>query len=220
MTTWLYPPTAFLLKNFLKLYFSEITILGAENLPLQAPLIIAPKHLSRWDPLIISTLSTDALQYMTNANQFSGIQGWFIQRLGAFPVDLTKPQTSSLRHAIALLQDHKKLVVFPEGGIVRDQPLRSLKPGLARLTLQAEATASTKLSIPIVPVGLKFFPAAAIGATITIHINKPLYSHQYQSITAKQTALALTQALQDAILDSLNTISQYQALAQMPTTSH
>jgi hypothetical protein len=37
---------------------------------------------------------------MTNANQFEGFQGWLIQRLGAFPVDLNHPKVSSFRVAI------------------------------------------------------------------------------------------------------------------------
>jgi 1-acyl-sn-glycerol-3-phosphate acyltransferase len=143
---------------------------------------------------------------MTNANQFEGFQGWLIQRLGAFPVDLNHPRVSSFRYATELLHRGKKLVMFPEGGIVRDQPLRPLKTGLARLVLQAEATAPEPVTIPIVPIALRYDPGAYQGAKVFIHISSPLYTQEYRQENDKQTAIALTQALQAALLKELETI--------------
>jgi len=187
-------------RLFLSLYFGQIIIQGYDNLPISGPVVLAPKHFSRWDPLVISLLSTQPLRFMTNANQFEGFQGWLIRRLGAFPIDLEHPTVSSMRCAIALLQVGKKLVMFPEGGIVRDQPLRSLKTGLARLVLQAEAKTPESVAIPIVPISLRYDPSADLCATIFITIGSPLYSHDYRQENDKQTAIALTQALQDALL--------------------
>jgi 1-acyl-sn-glycerol-3-phosphate acyltransferase len=145
---------------------------------------------------------------MTNANQFSGIQGWLIQRVGAFPIDLGKPQLASLRKTVELLQQKEKLVIFPEGGIVRDQPLRDLKPGLARLVLQAERTASPPLSIPIVPIALHYHPTAGFRSSLTVQILPPLYSRDFERGGDKQTAQALTAGLEAALrqgLAALNT---------------
>ena len=188
---------------FLSLYFGQIIIQGAENLPESGPVILAPKHFSRWDPVVISLLSTQPLRFMTNANQFEGFQGWLIRKLGAFPIDLEHPTVSTMRCAIALLQAGKKLVMFPEGGIVQDQPLRSLKPGLARLVLQAEAKLPEAVSIPIVPIALRYDPTPNLCATIFITIGSPLYSQDYRQEHDKQTAIALTQALEDALLRGL-----------------
>lgn len=200
---WLYWMLLPIHRIFLSLYFGQIIIQGSENLPESGPVILAPKHFSRWDPLVISLLSTQPLRFMTNANQFEGVQGWLIGRLGAFPIDLEHPTVSTIRCAIALLQAGKKLVMFPEGGIVQDQPLRSLKPGLARLVLQAEAKIPEGVSIPIVPIALRYDPCADMCATIFINIGSPLYSQNYRQENDKQTAIALTQALEDALLRSL-----------------
>ena len=142
----------------------------------------------------------------------------FIQRLGAFPVELSQPRIASLRQAIDLLHDRQKLVIFPEGGIVRDQPLRHLKPGLARLILQAEGRTPEKLAIPIIPIGINYFPAASSGASVTLHINQAIYSQSHQQATAKQTAQSLTQALQDSIHESLKIISDFRTTVQAPET--
>ena len=200
---WLYWPLAPIRHVFLGLYFGRITIYGCEHLPEQGPLVLAPKHFSRWDALIVAKLSRKPFRFMANANQFTGLQGWLIERLGAFPVDTTHPQLSSLRHALELLHDGHKLVLFPEGGIVQDQILRPLKPGLARLVVQAEATAPGPLTIPIVPIALRYHPGAYRGADIFIHISPPLYTRQYQQGNERQTAQALTKALQIALISGL-----------------
>lgn len=210
VTPWLYWALFPIHRIFLSVYFGQIIIQGNDNLPEFGPVILAPKHFSRWDPLVLGLLSIEPLRFMTNANQFEGFQGWIIPQLGAFPVDLNHPKVSSLRCAIELLQAGKKLVLFPEGGIVRDQPLRPLKTGLARLALQAESMSSEPLVIPIVPIALSYIPGAELGAKVVINIGSPLYAEDYRQDNDKQTALALTQALQNAILQGLETIAQGQ----------
>lgn len=200
---WLYWSLLPIHRAFLGLYFGQIKIEGHEHLPQQGPVVFAPKHFSRWDPLVLALLSTQPLRPMTNANQFTGFQGWLIRQLGAFPVELAHPQLSSLRHTIELLHTGHKLLIFPEGGIVRDQVLRPLKPGLARLVLQAEATAQKPLAIPIVPIALRYEPGAYPGASVFVHVSLPLYTRTYQQENDKQTARVLTQALESALLKGL-----------------
>lgn len=93
---WLYWTLFPVHRIFLSLYFGQIIFQGAENLPESGPVVLAPKHFSRWDPLVITLLSTEPLRFMTNANQFEGFQGWLIERLGAFPVDLNHPTVSTI----------------------------------------------------------------------------------------------------------------------------
>ncbi len=207
---WLYWSVSRINRSFLKLYFSSITIHGQEHLLEHGPCVLASKHFSRWDPLVLSLLDTEPLRFMTNENQFAGVQGWMIARLGAFPVNLSHPSISSLRYAVELLRDRQKLGIFPEGGIVRDQPLRPFKSGLARLVLQAEATAKKDLVVPIIPIALHYTPSASAKAEISIYISPPLYTYQYQRETAKQTAQAVTDALYKAILQNLKFVSALQ----------
>lgn len=201
---WLYWLLLPLHRLFLSLFFGSIVIKGIKHLPTQGAMVLAPKHYSRWDAVILPVLSVEPLWCMTNANQFFGWQGWLLPRLGAFPVDVNHPKIASFRYAIALLQTGKKLMLFPEGGIVRDQPLRSLKPGLARLVLQAEALSSERLHIPIVPIAIHYQPAPVWRSHITITISPPLYTSDYRQSTSKQTAQVITDALEESLLKGLN----------------
>ncbi len=200
---WLYWSLLPIHRLLLSVYFGSIVIRGGQYLPTQGPAVLAPKHYSRWDPVVLSVLSVEPLWFMTNANQFVGIQGWLMQRLGAFPVDVEHPRRSTIRYAIALLQAGKKLMLFPEGGIVRDQPLRSPKPGLARLVLQAEALTPALGHIPIVPIAIHYDPAPIWRSHITIDISPPLYTTDHQQGNDKQTAQAITTALEKSLLQGL-----------------
>lgn len=200
-------------RLFLSLYFRQIVIHGFDQLPVNGPVVLAPKHYSRWDPVVLSVLSVEPMWFMTNANQFGGLQGWLIQRLGAFPVDLARPKVSSFRYAVALLRSRKKLVLFPEGGIVRDQPVRSLKSGLAHLVQQAEA--STGYPIPVVPIAVRYEPTARFRAKVSIQILPPLYLHSYWQGDKKTTLDAFTQALERSLREGLQRLG-----TPAPMTTH
>lgn len=205
IASWLYWSLLPLHRVSLHLYFAEIAISGQEYLPEKGPVVLASKHFSRWDPLILALLSTEPLRYMTRADQMTGTQGWIVKQLGGFSINPDHPTVSSLRCAIDLIHNHKKLVIFPEGGIVQDQPLRPLKLGLARLVMQAEATSEQPLSVPVIPISLHYSPTASFRSRVSVRINSPLYIEQYRRANHKQTAQAFTEAVQDAILHSLKT---------------
>ena len=200
---WLYWSIVPLHRALMHLYFGRITIIGRENLPQIGPAVFASKHASRWDSLVLALLSTESLRYMSRSDQMTGIQGWIVGCLGGFSVDPIHPTVSSMRTAIAVLHSGKKLVVFPEGGIVRDQPLRPLKTGLARLVLQAEATSTQPFSVPIVPISLYYSPTPAPRSEVFVVIGPSIQVQQYRRSNNKQTAQAVTEALQRSILDGL-----------------
>lgn len=137
----LYPLGRYLV---LPLFFKEIEINGRENIPQTGAIIVAPTHRSRWDALIVptavgKTVSGRDLHFMVTNNELKGIQGWFIRRMGGFPVDTKHPQIDSVRHSIELLQQkNNMLVIFPEGDIFRDDIIHPLKRGVASIALEAK----------------------------------------------------------------------------------
>lgn len=207
VSPWVYPAVRVANRLLLEqIFFRSIRISGESNLPLQGAAVLAVKHYSRWDPLLLGLLQRPGLRFMTNANQFEGIQGWFLRRVGAFAIDLARPQKSSIRHFIDLLHQDEAVVIFPEGGIVRDQLLRSLKPGLSRLILQAEATASVPLSIPIVPIALRYSPDAQRGATVWVDIAPPFFSKDFAAESVKTQAAQITAHLDRTLRDHLQSL--------------
>ncbi len=155
----------------LRNYFRRRIVLGHENLPKSGPVLLAPTHRARWDGLMLTMaagrrITNRDCRFMVTLTEMKGLQGWFLYRLGCFPVDQTKPSLTTLRYAIDLLVDHQQLVVFPEGKINRTEKPVRLRQGLARL---AQLAYGQGVEVQIVPVGLgyseirpKFLGKAAI----------------------------------------------------------
>lgn len=166
-------------------------------------MVFACKHFSRWDPLVVGFAIPQPLYFMTDINQFQGLQCWLIENLGGFPVDRTKPDKSSLKTTLDILTQGKRLVIFPEGDIHREQKLAPLKPGLARIVLQAESI--TRSSIPILPVALNYSPDAIARAEISVAIDRPLFSNQHPGENTKLIAQSITQELETRLASLLQT---------------
>lgn len=205
------PLAYFLGQRFLlPLYFGKILVNGQENLPKTGPVILAPTHRARWDSLVLPVaagrpVTGRDLRFMVTADEVKGLQGWFIRRLGGFPVNVRRPTISSLRHGIDLLLEKAMLVIYPEGGIFRDNQVHRLKPGLARLAVQAEAV-QHGLGVQIVPVSLRYdVPFPTWRSTVEITFGKPIavadyLSDDYTADALKAHAKQLTADLQTAMV--------------------
>lgn len=185
-------------------YFRQIRVIGQEHLPSEGAVILAPTHRSRWDALILGWVAGRGvtgrdLRFMVSANEVRGIQGWFIRRLGGFPVNPKQPAIASLRHGVELLQDRQMMVIFPEGGIFRDNQVHPLKPGLARLALQAETTQSG-LGVKVVPISIQYSrPDVPWRSDVLIQIGVPLQAAHYDQGIPKQNAQMLTSDLESSL---------------------
>ncbi|MBD2493237.1 1-acyl-sn-glycerol-3-phosphate acyltransferase [Nostoc sp. FACHB-280] len=191
----------------LPLFFGRITITGQHNVPATGPIILAPTHRARWDALIVpyaTSLITGAdLRFMVTITECQGLQGWFVRRLGGFPVDPQHPTISTLRHGVSLLEQRKTLVIFPEGGIFRDGKVHPLKPGIARLSLTAEMN-HPGLGVKIVPMSINYSePYPNWGTDVHINIGSPINVAEYTNGSVKQNAKRLTDELAKE-LQSLN----------------
>lgn len=202
-------------------YFRRLDVSGREHLPLEGPVILAPTHRSRWDALVLAyaagqDISGRDMRFMVSANEITGIKGWFIRRLGGFPIDTQNPAIASLRHGIELLQQDEELVIFPEGWApmppqpTPNQPqqdwqdqIQPLKPGLARLALQAQAH-HPDTSIKVVPLYIGYDrPQPTWRCRAMVHIGKPLEAAAYAKGSIKQRAQQLTNDLELSLKELL-----------------
>ncbi|MEM7793452.1 MAG: 1-acyl-sn-glycerol-3-phosphate acyltransferase [Cyanobacteria bacterium P01_C01_bin.118] len=202
-----------LLPNF----FKNIRITGQKNIPTHGPVVFAPTHRSRWDALLVGLVGHQAtgryLRFMVTADECLGVQGWAIKRLGGFPVDVRRPAIATLRHGVKLLQNQQALVIFPEGDIFREKPVQPLKPGLARLALQAEQS-RPNLGVKVLPIYLDYdSPHPRFGSQVEVRIGEPLSVSNYvASGSAKRQAMLLTADLKES-LESLSNLEHPLELA-------
>ncbi len=197
----LYPLGCYLV---LPLFFGKIEITGQENIPLHHPVIVAPTHRSRWDAIIIPyaigrMVSGRDLRFMVSANEVKGLQGWFVRRMGGFPVDTEHPKIDSLRHSIELLQEDEMLVMFPEGGIFQENKIHRLKRGVARIALEA-ATNQPQKNVKILPISICYSQSCPTwGTDVQVNIGSPLSVADYLSNSLRQSSQKLTLALHNSL---------------------
>lgn len=161
-------------------YFREKIVLGQENLPMSGAVVLAPTHRARWDALMLTMAAGRRVtgrdcRFMVTLTEMSGLQGWFLNRLGCFPVDQSKPSMKALRYSIDLMVEGHQLVLFPEGKINRSGSPIPLQQGLSRL---AQLASKKGVDVQVVPVGLgysevlpRIFGRAAICFSQPIHIS-------------------------------------------------
>ncbi|MGF1567485.1 MAG: lysophospholipid acyltransferase family protein [Nodosilinea sp.] len=179
-------PLAYFLGRRLVLpaYFGPIQIIGQAYLPETGPVILAPTHRARWDSIVLPLAAGRPatgrdLRYMVTADEVRGIQGWFIRHLGGFPVNVRRPTIASLRYGIDLLRQGEMLVIYPEGGICRQDEVQRLKPGLARLAVQAEA-AQAGLNVQVLPVDIFYGEAyPSWRCPVRVALGQPLAVSTY-----------------------------------------
>lgn len=180
-------------------YFRHLKVTGQENIPRTGPIILAPTHRSRWDALLIpyaagKPVTGRDLRFMVTEDEMKGIQGWFIRRLGGFPVNTRNPGVGSFRHSVELLRNGEALVIFPEGDIYRE--FQPLKPGIARIALQVEAS-KPSLGLAIVPISIRYSePVPHWRCDATVTIGTPLKVANYCTRSTKKSAEYLTRDLE------------------------
>jgi 1-acyl-sn-glycerol-3-phosphate acyltransferase len=125
---------------YMKLVYAVKTE-GAEHIPAEGPVIIAPNHKSFWDAFFIAAATKRPIRFMGKSELFEGPWGKVLLRLGAFPVRRGESDEEALATARRILHDGGLLALFPEGTRVRDpEELGDPKRGAARLALETGAT--------------------------------------------------------------------------------
>src|SRR5829696_197314 len=108
-----------LLQPFFHLYF-RLSRIGREHIPQEGPVIFAANHRSFLDPFVIGTMMRRPIYYVAKKELFQNrIQAWFLNSLGAFPVDRGNADQSSIDTAKEILARGDCVLIFPEGTRVR-----------------------------------------------------------------------------------------------------
>jgi 1-acyl-sn-glycerol-3-phosphate acyltransferase len=135
-----------LVVPFMRLYF-RLRITGAERIPREGPVIIAPNHKSFWDSFFIAAATTRPVRYMGKSELFEKGAGRLLVALGAFPVRRGTSDDEALETARTVLRQGGVLALFPEGTRVRDpDELGEPRSGAGRLALE--------LGVPLLPAAI------------------------------------------------------------------
>ena len=152
-TSWVYAFARFVLTPIAKVWF-RLKVTGAELVPADGPVIVAPNHKSIVDPFFVGLATKRRLHFMAKAELFEGRSARVLSGLGAFPVRRGTADPEALETSRIHLEKGRVIALFPEGTRHRDpEALRAPRRGAGRLAIESQA--------PIVPcaiTGTERFP--------------------------------------------------------------
>jgi len=150
---------------------------GAENIPLEGPVIIAPIHRSNVDFAFSLFISPRKVFFMAKEGVFHPkVFGALLTRLGAFPVNRASADRESMRLSEEVLRRGQALVLFPEGTRKEGTNVEPLHDGAMFLAARTKAKivpVGIAGSEKAMPVGAKFPRFARIHVVVGLPIDPP-----------------------------------------------
>lgn len=139
-----------LLSPFMNLAFRfwyNPKILNKENIPKDAPVVIACNHVHLFDQCLTIAATNRVIHYMAKKEYFDGKLRPLFEAFGCIPVDRGTRDIKCVKSALRVLKRGGAIGIFPEGTRNRtNKLLLRFKPGAVALAKKADAY--------IVPCGL------------------------------------------------------------------
>jgi 1-acyl-sn-glycerol-3-phosphate acyltransferase len=185
------------------LYRMEIS--GREHFPLSGPVVLASNHRSNLDPFFLGVSTPRQIHFMAKAELWKvGALGWFIDRLGAFPINRGEADRQAVRKALEMLAAGAVLGIFPEGRRQRHGGFGEIHPGVTLFSLREGV-----VTIPVVMEGTERimqdrmvrFPKVRVAFGPPIHLPEP-------DATRSQRALLASNRLTEAFVGLASTAGE------------
>jgi 1-acyl-sn-glycerol-3-phosphate acyltransferase len=201
-----------LLQSYLRfwhnvIFYDRIIIHNFPALPPNTPLLIVSNHQNTlMDPLAL-LFNVGDLQpiFLTRSDIFkNSVARKILTFLKMLPIyrQHDKVESVSLQNevifeqCVALLQQKRSLVVFPEGNHGSQYRLRTLKKGTARIALKAEANSDWQLGLHILPCGLHYTNCQDINQTLTLNFGEPILIQNLKNEYETNKPLAISNLTQ------------------------
>jgi 1-acyl-sn-glycerol-3-phosphate acyltransferase len=176
-----------------RLYYRRITVIGAEKIPSDTPVIFAPNHQNAlMDAFAVMFPIHKHVVFMARADIFkkpfiakilNSLQILPIYRIRDGYGELGRNQ-EVFNKTVEVLKSNMPLCILPEGNHEGLKRLRPLKKGIFRIAFQTEESNSFNLNLNIVPVGIDYSDYFNAGADLTVVYGTPIkiadYAAQYR----------------------------------------
>lgn len=138
---WLVPKT--LMPIFYKIEYT-----GRENIPTDRNFIVAPNHISYFDPFIAGEAVKQPIAFMGKKELFeNSILAFLLDGLACFAVNREKLEVSTIKTALNIFKTERwRLGIFPQGGIRRNRRIEKINKGFAVIAKQ--------MKTDILPIGI------------------------------------------------------------------
>jgi 1-acyl-sn-glycerol-3-phosphate acyltransferase len=185
------PPLFLIGRQMFRIMFSLFyrwSVEGLENVPTGGA-IIAPNHMSFFDPPLTGAALKRPLYFMAKRNLFDiPVLGWVIERTNAFPVDRGGRDIAAVKKAFYLLKKGYLLLMFPEGTRSKNGKMGKAKAGVGMVACNAQ--------VPLVPVKIENTDKMLMFKRVKIRFGRPIYPPKH---FVKYDYMDLSQRVLDTI---------------------
>lgn len=190
------------IRGSFKVYFKVLyrhQVHGVAHIP-KGGAIIAPNHISYFDPPLIGLSCPEEVHYLARDTLFrQPLLGLIIRNLNAFPVSGKASDLKSIKAICELVASGDKVIIFPEGLRTFDGKLTRVKPGIAMI--------ASRVNCPILPTFIhgtfEIWPRTKMiprlrGRTICV-FGTPIYPDSFEGMSKKEKQDAISQTIKERI---------------------
>jgi 1-acyl-sn-glycerol-3-phosphate acyltransferase len=176
-------------RYILRYYYRNIDLTGLENIPADAPVILAANHPTAFiEPCIMACFQPRTLWFLARGNLFKN--GLFIALLNAvniLPVyrledggyEKLKDNFDTFDACFKALSRNRAIMILAEGRTIHEKALRPIRKGTARIALGALERDPTLKEVYIVPIGANFTNADRVRGQVMIRCGTPILASEY-----------------------------------------
>ena len=189
----LYAYLKFLVRFSFALFYRPTVVIGKERLRLSQPTIIATNHPNTLiDALNAAGRTNRVVYFLVNAGLYHSKLGrTLFNFLYCIPIKRKEdPSAAGVNNNDSFDKCYEHLIngghifIAPEGGSIAGRRIRPLKPGTARIALEAQKRAPQGPTIRILPVGFTYSNPSALGSTLVVRVGEPIevsdFLHAYE----------------------------------------
>ncbi|KAH8077503.1 glycerol-3-phosphate-acyltransferase [Cristinia sonorae] len=170
-------------------FFTEIRVIGGENVPKDGPLIVtATHHNMMLDPAILSSAFPYAriLHYWVKATLFiNPVATYILTSAGNIPVDRkSKDRQKLFKGTFKALSHNQAIALFPEGTSYTEPRIMQVKDGAAWAALEytkwAAENGNKGAPVVIVPAAIVYTNKSKYRSNVIMEFGKPITMDQYK----------------------------------------
>lgn len=169
-----------LVPNTIMPLFYKIEYIGRENIPQDRNFIVAPNHISYFDPFIAGEAVRQPIAFMGKKELFENpILAFLLDGLACFAVNREKLEVSTIKTALNIFKtDRWRLGIFPQGGIRRNRKIEKINKGFAVIAKQMKTDI-----LPIGIIGCEEYNWIPFKGKLRVAIGQPIsYNQELEDI--------------------------------------
>ncbi|MDG2227320.1 MAG: 1-acyl-sn-glycerol-3-phosphate acyltransferase [Flavobacteriales bacterium] len=196
-------------------FYRKYKVVGKENIPKGKPILFAGNHQNAFlEGAILGYVTRSPIYFLARSDIFKKKAASFmLNSLNALPIyrerdgaDYRDKNEEVFEQFYDLLAKKRRIVIFPEGNHGRHQQLRSLKKGIFRIAVGAEAKYNSELDVQVVPVGINYGKFENMGGDLLIQFGMPIAIKDYiadTSVKQEENYIELVGELRKLLSDQM-----------------